>query len=139
MATFEEPTNGGTDKSICGTALTIDTVQTVLCKYFATANTISTFTANEVGAGKGFLSIMAQVSMTWAAEDERLPATILVKIPSTIQFDRIKEHAKTASPEVYKIETADMEKELEIFEEFATALKSNVRRVVVALHVINAD
>jgi hypothetical protein len=58
-----------TSTKICATNLDISTVESVLVKYFHVSNTIKSFDATEIGAGKGFLSVMAKVNIEWMNQD----------------------------------------------------------------------
>src|SRR4051812_12679981 len=90
------------ERQICGTNLAIDAVQTALLDHFhlsTTDNHIKTFEAVEIGAGKGFLSVMAKVQLAWHKECDKLPASVAVKIPSTNQFDRMTQRVEAVEDE----------------------------------------
>lgn len=99
-------------KMICNTQLSIDTVQEVLQKYFKTHNTIESFEATEIGAGKGFLSVMARIVLHWKDEVNDLPKSVVVKIPSMRQMERVSDHA--AKDEASKEEFENMNKFLDL-------------------------
>jgi hypothetical protein len=80
-------------KMVCETKFSIDTVQEVLQKYFKTHNTIESFEATEIGAGKGFLSVLARIVLHWKEDTSDLPKSVIVKIPSMRQMDRMSDLA----------------------------------------------
>ena len=89
-------------RALCGTKLTIDEVQSALLEHFHLTdkdNHVKSFEATEIGAGKGFLSVMAKVQLVWDKECEKLPKTVVIKIPSTIQFDRMVERMNAVEDE----------------------------------------
>ena len=102
-------------KMICETKLSIDTVQEVLQKHFKTHNTIESFEATEIGAGKGFLSVMARVVLHWNEDSNDLPKSVVVKIPSMKQMDRMGEAA--AKDEASKEEFEQMSKFMDMLKQ----------------------
>jgi hypothetical protein len=84
---------------ICDTTLDISTIEAELQNYFKTKNALKSFEATEIGAGKGFLSVMARVKLVWEAEDKSLPSSVVVKIPSLVQFERMKAQAALVTDE----------------------------------------
>jgi hypothetical protein len=107
---------------ICDTTLDISTIEAELQKYFKTTNALKSFEATEIGAGKGFLSVMARVKLVWATEDKSLPSSVVVKIPSLVQFERMKGQAALVTDE-------KMRKEIEEFLNFGKSLGTKVYSV----------
>jgi hypothetical protein len=107
---------------ICDTTLDISTIEAELQKYFKTKNALKSFEAIEIGAGKGFLSVMARVKLVWATEDKSLPSSVVVKIPSLVQFERIKGQAALVTDE-------KMRQEMEKFLNFGKSLATKVYSV----------
>lgn len=77
---------------ICDTDVTINEIEHDLQSHLQTTNTIESFIATEIGAGKGFLSCTAKVELHWKAEDEHLPKSVIVKIPSMKALTAMMEH-----------------------------------------------
>jgi hypothetical protein len=77
---------------ICETPLAIGVLEDALQKHFKTQNTIESFDAKEIGAGKGFTSVMTKIILNWSKEEPNLPKSVVVKIPSMRQMDKMTEH-----------------------------------------------
>ena len=89
----------GVATKICGTGLTIDMVEKAVNKHYKTNNVIDAFDAIEIGEGKGFVSVMVRMKITWAHTNIELPSSFIIKVPSTIQATRISEKVESNEKE----------------------------------------
>ena len=81
-------------RTICGTPVTIDTIAEAVGRHFRTqSHSVESFSAVEIGAGKGWSSVMARVRIHWKYGQSAitLPRYLLVKIPSRRQAERMVE------------------------------------------------
>ena len=84
---------------ICGTAVNIEHVERVLQKHFNTEHQIVAHKAKNIGDAKGFLSDILRIELTWSRPCERLPKSIVAKIPC---FHKLKAIFETMGGEDMK-------------------------------------
>lgn len=76
-----------TTDGLYGTSITLRWIETKLQNVFKTKSKFGENIKTErIGFGQGFLSVFVQVIADWTKNDEKLPKSFVVKIPSTLSF-----------------------------------------------------
>ncbi len=72
------------------TRLTAQWLQDRLQEAFKTKSTIEQWTVEEIGEGKGFVSQILRVSVSWEPQMEGLPESVVLKVPGKKQMERLR-------------------------------------------------
>lgn len=108
------------DRKVCGCAVTIDELRKDICAKVGVDSDIKTWTAEDIGTGKGFLSVMARIKITWMKDDAKLPTSVIAKIPTVdklkmlLHDDGMKEMFEAFKKEVHKVHNG----EISVYETF---------------------
>ncbi len=79
---------------IGSTDLTVRWLQDELQKCFQTKSNIEDWSMEELGEGSGYLSQVLRIGITWKPEDKSLPGSVVLKVSSSKQFQRMIETGK---------------------------------------------
>ncbi len=74
---------------IGATNLTIEWLQGQLQDCLQTSSALTDWSVTEIGEGKGYLSQILRVSLVWDLEAKHLPSSVILKVPSGKQIQRI--------------------------------------------------
>lgn len=75
--------------------MVIKEIESDILKKFGSKNSIEKYKCEEIGQGKGFLSKIIHLSITWKEDStDDLPDKLIVKIPSRSQYDNIEQQTK---------------------------------------------
>ncbi len=71
------------------TDLTMSWLEKQLQECLVTTSTIKEWIMQEFGEGKGYASQVLQVCITWEPENEKLPSSFVLKVPSMKPFEKL--------------------------------------------------